>query len=103
MSLPFSDHCDPLVDRPEDLSEMIEFLRAEVEKGRCRSFELRPRSGVGRPFEAFAEDVAATLRGPRAQAYCLHTLDLSRPANEIFAGFHHSSTQRAIRRAEREG
>jgi len=39
---PFSDHCNPLVDAPGDLSQMIEFLRGEVEKGRSRSFELRP-------------------------------------------------------------
>jgi len=98
VSLPFSDHCDPLVDRPDDLSQMIEFLRGEVEKRRCRSFELRPRH-------------ATLAEAPRAKAgrvaesasYFLHTLDLSRPAKEIFAGFHHSSTQRAIRRAEREG
>ncbi len=88
VSLPFSDHCDPLVDRPDDLSEMLEFLRGEVESGRCRSFELR--AGVGQPFRV-------------ADQYCLHTLDLSRPSSEVFAGFHHSSTQRAIRRAEREG
>jgi CelD/BcsL family acetyltransferase involved in cellulose biosynthesis len=91
VSLPFSDHCDPLVDRPDDLSEMIEFLRAEVEQRRCRSFELRPRAPVGRPFRA------------ADQTYCLHTLDLSRPSSELFAGFHRSSGKQAIRRAEREG
>jgi CelD/BcsL family acetyltransferase involved in cellulose biosynthesis len=98
VSLPFSDHCDPLVDAPDDLSAMLEFLRGEVEKGHCRSFELRPRR-------------VSLAEAPRAKAgslgeggrYCLHTLDLSRPAERIFAGFHHSSTQRAIRRAEREG
>jgi Acetyltransferase (GNAT) domain len=89
VSLPFSDHCDPLVDRPEDLSGMVEYLRGEVEKGRYRSFELRPRVfPVGQAGGA---------------SYCLHTLDFSRPSSEVFAGFHHSSTQRAIRRAEREG
>jgi CelD/BcsL family acetyltransferase involved in cellulose biosynthesis len=90
VSLPFSDHCEPLVDAPEDLSEMIEFLRGEVEKRRCRSFELRPRSFVP---GGLAE----------GDGYFLHTLDLARSTQEIFAGFHHSSTQRAIRRAEREG
>jgi CelD/BcsL family acetyltransferase involved in cellulose biosynthesis len=103
VSLPFSDHCDPLVDRPDDLSEMIEFLGSEVVKRRCRSFELRPRQPlipcVGRPFPGLSE-----VEGRAAdQQYCLHTLDLTRPASAIFAGFHHSSTQRAIRRAERVG
>ena len=35
--------------------------------------------------------------------YCRHELDLRPDPSRIFAGFHHSSTQRAIRRAEREG
>ena len=94
VSLPFSDHCDPLVDRPDDLSAMLGFL-AE-------------RDGEG--ALAFAR-AAASSRGPgtarrpcsTGASYCLHTLDLARPAEQIFAGFHHSSTQRAIRRAEREG
>jgi lipid II:glycine glycyltransferase (peptidoglycan interpeptide bridge formation enzyme) len=34
--------------------------------------------------------------------YCLHSLDLETGASEIFRRFHASSTQRAIRRAERE-
>jgi CelD/BcsL family acetyltransferase involved in cellulose biosynthesis len=97
VSLPFSDHCDPLVDARDDLSEMIEILRGEVERGRCRSFELRPRpeaspAGVVRPF-----------RVAEGMSYWLHTLDLARSAGQIFDGFHHSSTQRAIRRADREG
>ena len=90
VSLPFSDHCDPLVDRPDDLSAMLEFLRGEVEGGRYRSFELRP------------PHVAPTGLAESAKYY-LHTLDLARPAEQIFDGFHHSCTQRAIRRAEREG
>ncbi len=109
VSLPFSDHCDPLVDRPDDLSEMIEFLRREVEERRYRSFELRPRRPlVGRPMESCVGRpsgpcVGRPFRVAESATYCLHTLDLSRPASEIFSGFHHSSTQRAIRRAEREG
>ena len=92
VSLPFSDHCEPLVDRPDDLSAMLGFLADELGEGRWRSFELRPRAALApsRPCE-------------RAPSYCLHTLDLARPAEQIFDGFHHSSTQRAIRRAEREG
>ena len=49
-------------------------------------------------------DSAASVSGlAEGASYCLHTLDLARPAEQIFDGFHHSSTQRAIRRAEREG
>jgi CelD/BcsL family acetyltransferase involved in cellulose biosynthesis len=91
VSLPFSDHCDPLVDDPGDLAAMLDFLAGEMKRGRWRSLELRPRTmPVGQGFSL-------------ADQYCLHTLALSRPSSELFAGFHHSSTQRAIRRAEREG
>ena len=124
VSLPFSDHCDPLVDRPDDLSAMLEFLRGEVEGGRYRSFELRPLSGVGRPFPGLSEvegrgaeavgrpfPVLSERHEPtrvegrvaEGASFCLHTLDLTPPAEQIFDGFHPSCTRRAIRRGEREG
>ena len=90
VSLPFTDHCDPLVDRPDALSAMLEFLRGGMETRRWGSFELRPRRAA---ISGLAEGAS----------YCLHTLDLAQSAERIFDGFHHSSTQRAIRRAEREG
>jgi hypothetical protein len=90
VSLPFSDHCDPLVDRPDDLSAILGYLADEMKNGRWRSLELRPRSGV--PSDL--------VEGGK---YYLHSLDLTPSAERIFEAFHHSSTQRAIRRAEREG
>jgi hypothetical protein len=90
VSLPFSDHCDPLVDGPDDLSALVGFLTNEVVQKHWKSIELRPRQ---------VQPVGLS----RGNTYCLHTLDLARPAEQIFRGFHPSSTQRAIRRAEREG
>jgi CelD/BcsL family acetyltransferase involved in cellulose biosynthesis len=90
VSLPFSDHCDPLVDRLDDLSAMLEFLAGEIREKRSGSLELRPRHAVCSGL-------------PEGGRYFLHTLNLARPPEVIFQGFHHSSTQRAIRRAEREG
>lgn len=90
VSLPYSDHCEPLVDNPDDLSTVIGFLAEEVDKKRWNSLELRPRCLV-------PADLGRSVR------YCLHTLDLTLPAEKIFNGFHHSCTRRAIRRAEREG
>jgi hypothetical protein len=113
VSLPFSDHCEPLVDKTSDLSAMIEFLAGEVTRGNWRSLELRPvtAGGVrdgGRPFRVDdgpgpVQDGGRPFRVDERQRYILHTLDLRRPAAEIFKRFHSSSTQRAIRRAEREG
>jgi CelD/BcsL family acetyltransferase involved in cellulose biosynthesis len=109
VSLPFSDHCEPLVDEPADLAAMVGWFEAEVRGRRWRSFEVRPRTEHGgRPFRA--DDGPGTVRGggrpfraAESRRFVLHTLDLRRPADAVFKGFHPSSTQRAIRRAEREG
>jgi Acetyltransferase (GNAT) domain len=98
VSLPFSDHCDPLVDESEDLSEMLAFLGTQVRTAGWRSVELRPRSNS----QSFAV-VANTCDVKRSAEYCLHRLDLRPDAPGIFGRMHHSSTQRAVRRAEREG
>ena len=90
VSLPFSDHCDPLVGSASDLRALLEALKVQMREGRWRSFELRPRHVE-----------PADL--PMGARYWLHTLDLRRPAAEIFRAFSASNTQRAIRRAEREG
>jgi CelD/BcsL family acetyltransferase involved in cellulose biosynthesis len=89
VSLPFSDHCDPLAEAGEDLAALVGVLAGEVQAGRSRSLELRPRQGA----------IPGLGRGA---SYHLHCLDLSRSEAEIFNGFHASSTRRAIRRAERE-
>ncbi len=98
VSLPFSDHCDPLVDGTDDLSEMLALLCAHARTSGCQSVELRPRH-AGRPFE-----IAAGAGGlERGAEYHQHQLDLRGSVAEIFGRMHHSSTQRAVRRAEREG
>ena len=98
VSLPFSDHCDPLVSGSDDLSEMLSVLGAQARTAGWRSVELRPRT-VSQPLE-----VAARACGLERDAeYCLHRLDLRPEVAEIFRRMHHSSTQRAVRRAEREG
>ncbi len=63
------------------------------------SVELRPRHVAGQPF-----DVAAARAGWSRAASTACTGSTCEPRHtEIFRRFHHSSTQRAIRRAEREG
>lgn len=99
VSLPFSDHCDPLVDGPHDLSEMLAHLAGEARAAGWRTVELRPRAAAGAPVQAAAR---ACGMGP-SRENCLHSLDLTAEATEIFRRFHPSSTQRAVRRAEREG
>jgi hypothetical protein len=102
VSLPFSDHCEPLVDDPGNLAEMLFFLKQEMGRSGWRSLELRAvGAGLG---AASAREAAFSLAGFAPGAtYHLHVLDLARPLDEIFSSFHPSHTQRAIHRAEREG
>ena len=71
VSLPFSDHCDPLFEAPDDMSAVLGFLAGEVGKGRWSSLELRPRSVVPSGLA-------------KGRMYCLHTLDLTPSAEHIF-------------------
>src|SRR5688572_19879149 len=98
VSLPFSDHCDPLVQNPANLSETLTFLLEHGRKSGSTSVEVRPTPVIG---QAFANSAAGALTP--GSAYCFHQLDLHAEETEIFQRFHHSSTRRAIRRAEREG
>lgn len=91
VSLPFSDHCDPLVDRREDSLEISNVLRAEQRNNHWRYVECRPAS-------AFA--AAAEFR--RSAEFFLHRIDLKPCLSELYARLHKSSVQRKIKRAERE-
>lgn len=92
VSLPFADHCDPLVSCPGDLPEFAKWLRAECDRRAWKYVELRPMF-CGEESGLFTRD----------QTYFLHTLDLSPTLEQIFRSLHKDSIQRRIRRAEREG
>ncbi|MGA9041498.1 MAG: GNAT family N-acetyltransferase [Terriglobales bacterium] len=93
VSLPFSDHCEPLVDAAPDYVVLAAALEREYERGQWSYLEIRPLE----PFNL------ATLLRHTAVTYTFHKLDLAPSLDTIFNNFHKSSTQRKIRRAEREG
>jgi CelD/BcsL family acetyltransferase involved in cellulose biosynthesis len=93
VSLPFADHCEPLLNDRGDSLEFTNWLRSECDLKQWRYVELRPLSQV--------RDTAHGL--PPGRSYCFHDLDIRRSLEEIFRGFHKDSIQRKIRRAEREG
>jgi len=93
VSLPFSDHCEPLVDTMEERDALTAALQQEIEREQWNYLEIRPRQ----PFEMISS------LPHTAVTYAFHQLDLGRPIGTIFSKFHKSSTQRKIRRAEREG
>lgn len=92
VSLPFSDHCEPLVRDDDELRLLLARLQRESLRSHCQYFEVRPKSA------ALSNDLGLW----NSQSYCLHQLDLRRGAAALFEQFHRDCIQRKIRRAERE-
>jgi CelD/BcsL family acetyltransferase involved in cellulose biosynthesis len=93
VSLPFSDHCEPLLDTQEDLEAITEALEQESWRGQWRYIEMRPLQ----QFEM------VTARQRASIPYTFHQLDLAPDIDTLFRNCHKNSTQRKILRAEREG
>ncbi|MGB8113388.1 MAG: GNAT family N-acetyltransferase [Candidatus Sulfotelmatobacter sp.] len=93
VSLPFSDHCNPLLNDPGEFREFTNRLRADRDCQRWKYVELRPLSRVHNGNHGLAP----------SKSYCFHELDLTPRLEQIFRGLHRDSIQRRIQRAEREG
>jgi hypothetical protein len=96
VSLPFSDHCEPLCDSKDDLAFLIRYLQTCTEHENLRYLEFRPVNGN------FAQTGETNGFQPVA-TYYLHILDLHREREELFKSFDKDSVQRRIQRAERAG
>jgi hypothetical protein len=96
VSLPFSDHCEPLIDSAKGMESILCYLQAHRRFGDWKYIEIRPlNSSLCRTFaqEGFQP----------SKQYYFHTIDLRPQEDELFRRFHESSVQRRIRRAERAG
>jgi Acetyltransferase (GNAT) domain len=91
VSLPFSDHCQPLAGSA-DLSVILESLEdRRVE--RFKYIELRPLSSPGgMSCEKFV----------KSDSFSFHKVDLRPGLDEIYKTLHDSCIRRKIKRAERE-
>ena len=92
VSLPFADHCDPLLGKDSDLSEFMSGMLRECEGLGCNYLELRP-----------LWEVPAQCDLQVSRSYCFHELDLEPSLEKIYRGLHKNCVQRRIRRAEKEG
>jgi CelD/BcsL family acetyltransferase involved in cellulose biosynthesis len=92
VSLPFSDHCDPLVTSNQELAVLTGAVEQECRLRRWSYLEMRPLCPI---------EMATSLRNTEV-AYAFHRLDLEPSIDSIFGNFHKSSIQRKIRRADRE-
>lgn len=93
VSLPFSDHCEPLVSHSDELDALLSPLAREQVREGWRYIELRPRSSFKERRDAFGQ----------GQTFCFHSLDLQPSLEDLFHNFHKNCVQRKIRRAEKEG
>ena len=92
VSVPFSDHCQPLVSHPDVLDSFLQDLVLTVDQQHWKYFEIRPIT--------YAE--TGTQQLGISNTYHLHRLDLSPSEEVLFKRFDKDSVQRKIRRAERE-
>src|SRR5262249_40551519 len=92
VSLPFSDHCEPLVSSPDELTCLVAHVQNSVDRAEWKYVEIRPASLQPGP---------QTKLGKSA-VYYFHSLDLRKSRQDLFRSFHKDCVQRKIRRAERE-
>jgi len=92
VSLPFSDHCAPLVASDANLESILLQLEPRLRAERWRYIELR-----------VPESTPVAAHYAPSEAFCFHEIDLQPDAEAIFGGFHRNHVQRTIRKAERSG
>lgn len=92
VSLPFSDHCEPIQNEIGDSFEFTDWMRNESCRHNWKYIELRPLSWEmrsGCPLMA-------------GKSFWFHTLDLTPSLEHVFRTLHKNCIQRRIRRAEHE-
>jgi CelD/BcsL family acetyltransferase involved in cellulose biosynthesis len=95
VSVPFSDHCQPLLDNAENFGVLVQQLRSSLETESWRYVEFRPLP----PYDSHLAEQSGFAR---SEQFYLHKLDLRDSMEKIFGNFHKKSTQDKIHRAERE-
>ena len=96
VSLPFSDHCEPLCESKEEISFLMRYLQAALKHENWRYLEVRPINGdFGQ-----GEDRIKFLPAMR---YFLHRLDLQPDLEALSRSFDKDCVQRRIHRAEKAG
>ncbi|MGA8762909.1 MAG: GNAT family N-acetyltransferase [Candidatus Sulfotelmatobacter sp.] len=92
VSLPFSDHCEPLIDSREGFDRMLMHLKRQVDLEKWKYVEIRP----------VLYEPTSPMQLGRSNLYLLHRLDLRPSEENLIRNFHKDCVQRKIRRAERE-
>ena len=93
VSVPFADHCTPLVNSGEELECLLSHLKGECHGNRRRYAEIRAVDGALENQAGFSESAR----------YCLHRLNLRPSLEALMQGLHPSCIRRRLTRAMREG
>jgi hypothetical protein len=93
VSLPFSDHCAPLVESSEQLTCLLTYLREKLTREKWSYIEIRPTDSVWTDLADFG----------KSKVFLFHKLDLCPSLDELLQNFHKDCVQRKIQRAAREG
>lgn len=92
ISLPFSDHCEPLLDSSLSVEDVLSWITDGPYREMFTHVELRPC--LYRPPE--------TTNLQENPLFVLHRLDLRPTMEDLHKAFHKDCIQRKLRRAERE-
>jgi len=92
VSLPFSDHCEPLVEDADHFRALSSFVESLRLKERWKYVEMRSVNSFLKFDGGFRW----------ATSYYSHRLDLRPSLDALHKGFHKDCVQRKISRAERE-
>lgn len=96
VSLPFSDHCEPLCETAEELNFLLRNLQSVVGQERWKYAEMRP---AGLSFTQMGDGIEFLP----AASHSLHILDLRPELADVFDSLDKDSVQRRIGRAGRAG
>jgi hypothetical protein len=91
ISVPFADHCEPIVDHPQALADIVAFVGREVVARRMKYAELRP---LATPTTSPGWLATSAL-------YYFHVLDLRPSVDQLYRRLHKDCVRRKIRKAER--
>jgi CelD/BcsL family acetyltransferase involved in cellulose biosynthesis len=95
ISLPFADHCEPLVHSSSEMLDLMAALEVISREGKYNYVELRPLSN------SFGEENSG-LHACESASYSHHVVDLRPNIPELFGRLHASCVRRKIRRAEQQ-
>jgi lipid II:glycine glycyltransferase (peptidoglycan interpeptide bridge formation enzyme) len=92
VSLPFADHCEPLLGGAGDGHPLLRELLAESKRQHCKYLEFRPLEEASDPGDDFQP----------TESFYFHELDLRPELDKLFKSLSKDSIQRKIRKAEKE-